>query len=150
MTRFTVIAVDTNLLVYAHRQDLTFHGEAHAILSRLTQSAASWAIPWPCIHEFLAVVTNIRIFRQPTPLSDALMAITTLSACPSLVFIGESDGYLESLESVALPARVQGGAIHDARIAAIRRFHGVRELWSADRDFTRFSNLTVRNPLLSD
>jgi hypothetical protein len=56
---------------------------------------------------------------------------------------------LDSLAEIALAARVQGGAIHDARIAAICRFHGVRELWSADRDFSRFAAVKVRNPLLA-
>jgi len=50
---------------------------------------------------------------------------------------------------VAPPARTQGGAIHDARIAALCLYHGVTELWSADRDFTRFPALAVRNPLVA-
>jgi hypothetical protein len=65
----------------------------------------------------------------------------------SAVFLN-ADVYLDSLTEIALAARVQGAAIHDARIAAICRFHGVRELWSADRDFSRFAAVKVRNPLL--
>jgi predicted nucleic acid-binding protein len=80
----------------------------------------------------------------PTPEAPA-----ELNACPTLEFIGEADGYLDSFAGIALVARVQGGAIHDARIAAICRFHGVRELWSADRDFSRFAAVKVRNPLLA-
>jgi hypothetical protein len=63
-------------------------------------------------------------------------------------FIGEADGYLDTLAGIASAARVQGGAILDARIAAICRFHGVRELWSTDHDFSRFA-VKVRNPLLA-
>ena len=77
-----------------------------------------------------------------------MQALAELNACPTLEFIGEAEGYLDSLAGIALAARVQGGAIHDARIAAICRFHGVRELWSADRDFSRFAAVKVRNPLL--
>ena len=40
--------------------------------------------------------------------------------------------------------------IHDARVAALCRQHGVRELWLADRDFNRFAGLTVVNPLLGN
>jgi uncharacterized protein len=86
---------------------------------------------------------------MPTPLERAPQALEELEACPPLEFIGEADGYLDSLAEIALAARVQGGAIHDARIAAICRFHGARELWSADRDFSRFAAVKVRNPLLA-
>jgi uncharacterized protein len=78
------------------------------------------------------------IYKAPTPLAHVLKALKELDACPTLEFIGEEDGYLDSLAEIALAARIQGGAIHDARIASICRFHGVRELWSADRDFSRF------------
>jgi uncharacterized protein len=84
----------------------------------------------------------------PTPLERALQALEELHTCPTLEFIGEADGYLDSLAEIALAARLQGGAIHDARIAAICRFHGVRELWSADRDLSRFA-ADGQNPLIS-
>ncbi len=70
-----------------------------------------------------------------------------LSDLPQLLWLAESEGYLERLSAAAVPARVQGGAIHDARIAALCLQHGVRELWSADRDFTRYPALKVVNPL---
>jgi predicted nucleic acid-binding protein len=38
--------------------------------------------------------------------------------------------------------------VHDARIAALCVQHGVRELYSADRDFSRFPQIAVRNPLI--
>jgi len=59
-------AVDTNLLVYAHREDAKFHEEASA----------------------------------------ALVKLAALNACPTLEFIGETDGYLDSLAGIALAARV--------------------------------------------
>jgi len=71
-----------------------------------------------------------------------------LSTLANLVFIGETDEYLVYLESLAMMAHTRGGAIHDARIAAICISHGVGELWSADRDFSRFPQLVVRNPLM--
>lgn len=63
-----MIAVDTNILVYAHREDSLFHEQAYACLESLANGGAPWAIPWPCLHEFLAIVTHPRIYRPPTPL----------------------------------------------------------------------------------
>jgi toxin-antitoxin system PIN domain toxin len=144
-----LIALDTNLLVYAHRLDAQFHREAGKVVNELATGGQRWAIPWPCVHEFIAVVTHPRIYKTPTPIDVALGALETLDGLPNLEFIGEGEGYLERLVEISKPARVLGGAIHDARIAAICKYHGVRELWSADRDLSRFPQIRTVNPLLS-
>jgi toxin-antitoxin system PIN domain toxin len=143
-----VIAVDTNLLVYAHRTDAAFHQPARAALEGLALGRSAWAIPWPCVHEFISVVTHPRIFKTPTPVERALSQMQALADLPHVVMLSEGDGYLERLAAVAAPARTQGAAIHDARIAALCLHHGVTQLWTADRDFTRFPELAVRNPLV--
>ena len=147
--RSTVVAVDTNLLVYAHRAGSNSHAAALRLLTDLADGGGRWAIPWPCVHEFCAGVTHPRIYSPPTPLRMALDAIRAWGASAGCEFIGESEGYLDRLEDVAVRGRVEGGAIHDARIAALCLHHGVKELWTVDRDFSRFPALRVRNPLVS-
>lgn len=143
-----MIAIDTNLLVYAHRPESPFHAAAAAVVHGLANGPARWAIPWPCVHEFLSVTTHPRIYRDPTPLARALNAIRALQQSATLELLAEGEGYLDSLADLAQAAQVQGPRLHDARIAALCRYHGVSELWSADRDFSRFAGLKVRNPLL--
>ena len=63
-----MIAVDTNILVYSVREDSPWHTAALAAVRSLAEGDPAWAIPWPCIHEFLAVVTHPRIYRPPTKL----------------------------------------------------------------------------------
>lgn len=144
-----MIAVDTNLLVYAHRPDSRAHATTLRLLVDLANGADRWAIPWPCVHEFCAIVTHPRIYAMPTPLRLALDAIRAWAESPGCALIGESEGYLDRLQDVAVRGKIEGGAIHDARIAALCLHHGVRELWTADRDFARFPALRVRNPLVS-
>ena len=67
-----MIALDTNILVYAHRRDSEWHVRAAAALRNLAESPGSWAIPWPCVHEFLAIVTHPRIFSPPSSVAEAL------------------------------------------------------------------------------
>ena len=143
-----MIAVDTNVLVYAHRADSPFHERARSALETLAAGARPWAIPWPCAHEFFAIVTHPRIYKTATPPETAFAQLRLLQTLAKLAFITENDDHLERLAPLALAAKVQGGAIHDARIAAICLSHGVAELWSADRDFSRFPSLAVRNPLI--
>ncbi len=144
-----MIAVDTNILVYAHREDSPFYEAAARRIAELAEGAGLWAIPWPCIHEFLAVVTHPRIYGPPTPLERALEQVDAWVESPSLVLLAEAETHWPTLRGLLSAGRIVGPQIHDARIAALCQQHGVRELWSADRDFSRFSNVTVVNPLLS-
>lgn len=87
-----MIAIDTNILVHAHREDSGWHENVLRRMKSLAEGQTRWAIPWPCIHEFLAIVTHPRIYNPPTPFGTAL--------------------------------------------------------WSSDRDFSRFPELSTFNPLL--
>lgn len=142
-----MIAVDTNLLVYAHRGDSEWNTAAYATLAELAAGRAAWAIPWPCIHEFLSVVTHPRIFVPPSSMDEALDQVSAWLECPSLVLLSEEGAYWPCLEQLVKDAKIKGPAVHDARIAALCRVHGVHELWTADRDFSRL-NVSVRNPLI--
>lgn len=144
-----MIAIDTNLLVYAHRAEMPFHAKARELIETLAQGRERWAIPWPCLHEFLAVVTRHGVFKTPTPAATALDAVDALVAVETCELLAESDGHMDSLRELALRAKITGPMFHDARIAAICLRHGVGELWSADRDFSRFPQLRLRNPLIA-
>ena len=143
-----MIAVDTNLLVYAHREDAPWHDAAYARIAELAEGQQSWAIPWPCIHEFLAIVTHPKIYSPPTPLDKAIEQIEAWLESPSLVLFSEAEDYWMQLRPLLLSGRVSGPQIHDARIAALCKEHGVAELWTADRDFGRFPGVQTRNPLI--
>jgi len=143
-----VIALDTNLLVYAHRRDSPWHAKARRHIATLAEGQAVWAIPWPCIHEFLAIVTHPRIFIPPSTLGEAIGQVEVWLESPTLVLLAEGSTHWSALRTALETARAVGPLVHDARIAALCRQHGVRELWTADRDFGRFPDLPVRNPLV--
>src|ERR1700751_5074578 len=121
-------AVDTNILVYAHRRDSEWHTEAAQAVSTLAVGPAAWAIPWPCVHEFLAIVTHPRIYDPPTPISAALAQVDAWRESPSLVPLSESDQHWPELRDLIAKGQVSGARIHDARVAALCRQYGVREL----------------------
>jgi toxin-antitoxin system PIN domain toxin len=143
-----MIALDTNILVYAHREDSAWFRSACDCIERLCRRSGPWAIPWPCIDEFLAIVTHPRIYSPPTPLEAALDQVAAWCEAPNLFLLSESPGYLEKLSGLLKTGLVTGPQVHDARIAALCLHHGIRELWTADRDFSRFSNLKTSNPML--
>ena len=143
-----MIAVDTNILVYAHRRDSRWHAAARETVRELAEGRDPWAIPWPCVHEFLAVVTHPRIYDPPSELAAGLDQLSAWMESPSLALLAEGPGYSEHLAEVLRSSRALGARVHDARIAALCLYQGVRELWTADRDFSRFPALPVKNPLV--
>jgi hypothetical protein len=142
-----VIAIDTNILVYAHRQDSNWHAAADSVLVSLAEGDSLWAIPWPCLNEFVAIVTHPRVYSPPTPLSEALAQVQCWLESPTLTLLSEGDGFAGVWMEVLRKAAVSGGAVHDARIAALCMHHGIKKLLSADRDFSRFPALKTENPL---
>lgn len=142
-----MIAVDTNLLVYAHRADSSWHAAASGRIRSLAEGRVAWAIPWPCIHEFFSIATHPRIYDPPSTPEQAVGQIEAWMESPTLELLGEGPVHWQRLKDTLLASRIAGPLVHDARIAVLCLTHGVRELWSADRDFSRFSDLKVVNPL---
>ena len=142
-----MIAVDTNLLVYAHRRESRVHEAARRILRALAEGDRPWAIPWPCCYEFLSVATNRRIWRgaHSTP-DQAWSQLRAWTDSPTNQLLGETSDFLVILERFVQRPRVRGPVVHDARVAAICLAHGVDELLTRDRDFALFPELKTRNP----
>ncbi|HVH29245.1 MAG TPA: TA system VapC family ribonuclease toxin [Vicinamibacterales bacterium] len=143
-----MVALDTNILVYAHRRDSAWHEPALRAVTELAQGHSAWAIPWPCIWEFLAIVTHPRIYNPPSPIDDALIQVERWFEAPSVHLLSEGDAFFDTLRPLVRKAKVRGPALHDARVAALCLRHGVTRLLTADRDFSRFPQLRTGNPLL--
>jgi len=141
-----VIALDTNILVYAKRQETPHHAQARDLLIDLAEGDSLWALPWPCIYEFVRVVTHSRVFDPPTRLESALEDLDSLLQSPSLTLLQEGPRHATFMQRLLKAGQAAGNLAHDAHIAALVIEHGVNELWTADRDFTRFPGLHVRNP----
>jgi uncharacterized protein len=143
-----MIAVDTNILVYAHRAESAFHEAAFASIERLAEGAQPWGIPVACLHEFLSIATNTKIFNPASTYEQALIQVEAWLASPTVHVLHSSGQHWPVLAQLARKAKLQGGQFHDARIAALCIENGVSLLWSADRDFGRFKALKTLNPLV--
>ena len=144
-----MIAVDTNILVYGHREDSVWHEPAFTKLKSLIEGGLDWAIPWACVHEFLSITTHPKIYKPPTPLKNAIDQLEAWFESPTLRLIGEGDRYWDKLKETLSLGKIQGAMVHDARIASLCAFHGVTVLWTADRDFSRMKGVRLENPLVS-
>jgi len=128
---------------------LAHHDRTVDCVRGLAEGESPWAIPWPCIHECVAVVTNPRIVRDPSPLAEAIEAVDGLLESPPLSLLAEGPGSWAVFARLAREGSAFGSRIHDARITAFCLAYGATELWTADRDFARFPSLRTRNPCLA-
>jgi uncharacterized protein len=142
-----VIAVDTNILVYAHRRDSPFHEAAAGRVRDIAEGTQPWAIPWPCLHEFFSIATHPRIYDPPSTTGQACAQIAAWLESPTLVLIGEGSTHWATLRKLVSDGKVAGPLVHEALIAALCLAHGVTELWTINRDFSRFPTLKTRSPL---
>ena len=139
-------ALDTNVLIYAEIESSKYHSPARKVLKNFAEGTVPWAIPWPCIYEFLRVVTHPRVFHPPVPLDIVLKDLEQLLASPSLLLLAETEQHASVLDHALRQAGATGNLIHDAHIVALCLEHGVSELITGDRDFSRFAGLKTINP----
>lgn len=139
-------AIDTNVLIYAEISSSRFHQPARKLLIDLAEGETAWAIPWPCIYEFLRVVTHPRVYHPPVPLPVALEDVHKILQSPALVLLQETPLHADFMEAVLSRSGSIGNLVHDAHIAALCLEHGVTEFITGDRDFFRFQGLKVKNP----
>lgn len=139
-----MIAVDTNVLIYAHRREADLHAAAAHELRGLAEGTAPWGLPVFCIAEFLRVVTHRRVFNPPSPLSHAIDFLDHLLSSPSCRILRPGAGFVDLLTSTARQADARGNLMFDAQIAALCREHGIAGILTNDRDFERFEHLRPR------
>lgn len=139
-----MIAVDTNVLVYAHRAETVVHAVATRRLVELAEGTGLWGLPVFCAGEFIRVVTHRRVFNPPSTLDEAIQFLERVVAAPGCRILRPESGFFELLTAIVRKADARGNLAFDAQIAAVCRQHGVSSLLTNDRDFARFEGLRLR------
>lgn len=137
-----MIAVDTNVLIYANRSELPLHALARDQLTALAEGSAPWGLPVVTAWGFIRIVTQ-PIFDPPTPASQAVEFIDRLLGSPSVRVLAPGPRHWELLRTILDAAQVRGGLVTDAVIVALCREYGVDTVLSNDRDFHRFPGVKL-------
>jgi hypothetical protein len=143
-----MIALDTNILVHAHRADASLHEKAKAAVKELAEAPAPWGVCYHTLVEFYGIATRPGLWQTASTPEQTFDQIAAWRESPSLRILHDTEECVDILRELVLATRVCGAMVHDARIAACCRSHAVQELWTVDRDFSRFPSLKTRNPLV--
>lgn len=138
-----MIAIDTNILIYADRAEMPLHEPALEALRSLAEGSEAWAVPVFCLGEFLRVVSHARVFDPPTPVLEAMASLESLLASPSVRLLAPGEHYLTLLRRALEESSAHGNLVFDAQIAAVCLEHGASTLLTEDRDFARFRGMTT-------
>jgi uncharacterized protein len=143
-----VIAVDTNILVYAADADSPFHAPCRQWLEQQRVSPNAWFTTWPVLYQFLRVTTHPRVMRRPWTVSVAWQFVAALLASPGLAVLTATQRHAEvATEVIAELPHLSGNLMHDAHTAILMREHGVGRICTRDTDFNRFPFLKVIDPV---
>lgn len=143
-----MIAVDTNVLIYAHRTETDLHAAAARELVFLAEGTTGWGLPVFCVGEFIRVVTHRRILNPPSTSPQAVSFLERVLASPSCRIVRPGPDFVSLLTAASLAASARGNLVFHAQIVALCREHGISTILTNDRDFRRFDSLRVR--LLSE
>lgn len=140
-------SLDANVLLYASDRSSERHEAARRFLESCAAGPEVMYLAWPVLMSYLRVATHSRIFAAPLAPEEAFGNITALLAMPHIRAVSELDGFADAYRHVTGEIVVRGNLVPDAHLAAILFQHGIRTLYSSDRDFRKFSTLEVRDPL---
>ncbi|MHB8416526.1 MAG: TA system VapC family ribonuclease toxin [Myxococcales bacterium] len=138
-----MIAVDTNVLIHAHRESSPLHEAAARRLAELAEGAALWGLPVFCLGEFVRVVTHPR-FVPPSSIEEACRFLEALLESPSVRVLGPRERYWPLFREALDEGRAAGNLAFDAQLVALCREAGVSTLVTEDRDFGRFSGFRTQ------
>ncbi|MEC9323087.1 MAG: type II toxin-antitoxin system VapC family toxin [Actinomycetota bacterium] len=138
--------VDANVLVYAYRSDLPEHSDYQQVLELWANDDEPLGVPDVVLSGFVRIMTNRRVFREPTSPGEAWAAVQALRDAPAVVALRPTERHWDLFRQLATDIDARGNDVPDAYLAAYALENNAT-FYSADRGFARFRRLTWRHPL---
>jgi toxin-antitoxin system PIN domain toxin len=141
-------ALDLDVLLYASDSTSRYRRQASSFLQACMETNDLFYVAWPTIMSYLRIATHPSVFVHPLSPDEAAQNIQTLIDLPHVRVLSEGEGFWEVYQEVTRERHVRGNHVPDAHLAALLRYHGIKTIYTHDRDFLRFEFLQVRDPLV--
>jgi hypothetical protein len=106
-----------------------------------------FCLGWPTVMSYLRIATHPSVFDRPLKPKEAMANIESLRSLPHSRFLSEEEGFWDVYCRLTNELPVRGNLVPDAHLAVILQQHGVKTLYTHDRDFRKFGFLNLRDPL---
>jgi hypothetical protein len=140
-------ALDVNVLLYASDSESPHHGKARVYLERCMQQEEVFCIAWATAMSYIRIAPHPSVFDHPLTHDQATANIATLLSLPQVRFLSEAEGFWDIYRELSARTPTRGNLVPDAHLAAILRQHGVKTLYTTDRDSLKLAFLKVCDPL---
>jgi predicted nucleic acid-binding protein len=141
----SLIALDTNVLVKAFRDEDAAGDALRALLAHRASQGSSFAVPVFCVGEFWKIVTDRRAPIRVPPAKALAWVDHLVTEGASLIAPGSR--YWQTLRSLLASQWPAGTGVFDCQIAALCSEHGIGEIWTFDRAFVKHPHLRAVDPL---
>lgn len=141
-----MIALDANLLVYAHVRGYAQHEPAREWLETQLATLPRVGLPWPSLLAFVRLVSNPRVFTEPESVTDAWAQAETWLDAEAAWAPVPTARHREVLRGLVREGGLAANDVPDAHLAALAVEHGLR-LATTDHGFARFPRLEWFDPL---
>ncbi|GIW20435.1 MAG: ribonuclease VapC [Chloroflexota bacterium] len=138
--------VDANILLHAVDSRSRHHRQAKAWLTDQLLGARRVGLPWESLVAFVRIATHPRATERPLQPEEAWRFVADWLAVPVVWTPVPTPEHGQIFGQLVSKYGLTGNLIPDGHLAALALEHGL-EIWSADTDFARFTEIRWRNPL---
>lgn len=138
--------IDVNLLLYASDDASPLHARAMELLDEMAKGPEIVHLFWPTLMAYLRISTHPAVFARPLSHAHARANVDALLDLPHVQASGESDAFWRRFTETADDIAPIANLVPDAHLVALMIDHGIRTIWTRDRDFRKFRGITVRDP----
>jgi len=138
--------LDANVLVYATDETSDRHPRARTLLDHVATSPAITYLFWPVLLAYVRIITHPTILELPLSPEAAIANIDDLVQRPQIIVVGEGDRFWETFQRLARTVAPRGNLVPDAHLVTLMTENGLSTIWTGDRDFRKFSGITVKDP----
>lgn len=141
---------DVNILLYASDNSSPYFKRAKSFVESCIAQQEVFCLGWATVMSYLRIATHPAVFDHPLSPDEAMANIEILLNLPHARFLSEEEGFWDAYCATTAEVPTRGNLVPDTHLAALLRHHGVKTLYTHDRDFLKFPFLDVRDPLVGD
>ena len=141
-----MILVDANLLLYAYDSKSPHHESSRAWLETTLSHGHPVRFALVTLLAFVRIASDRRIYAHPLPPAEACSLVEDWLAQPNVRLLHPGPRAWRLLSAMCEEGQAKGAMVMDAHLAALAIEHGA-SIATTDRDFMRFANVELVNPV---